>query len=57
VFPGAPVPERGVLYPSNLPGLGVDFDEAAARRYPAPEPLEHDRWALLRGTDGAVHRP
>ncbi|WP_238016956.1 enolase C-terminal domain-like protein [Dactylosporangium sp. AC04546] len=57
VFPGAPVPVRGVLYPAEAPGLGVDFDEAAARRYPAPPPLEHDRWALLRGVDGAAHRP
>ena len=57
VFPGAPVPERGSLYPAGTPGLGVDFDERAGRRYPVPPPLEHDRWALLRGTDGAAHRP
>ncbi|GIH14308.1 enolase C-terminal domain-like protein [Rugosimonospora africana] len=57
VFPGAPVPVRGSLYPSSAPGLGVDFDEAAARRYPAPPPLVHDRWALLRGVDGAALRP
>jgi mannonate dehydratase len=57
VFPGAPVAVRGILYPAEAPGLGVDFDESAARRYPAPPPLDHDRWALLRGTDGAVHRP
>ncbi len=57
VFPGAPVPRRGSLFPSAAPGLGVDFDEAAARRYPVPPPLDHDRWALLRGTDGAAHRP
>ncbi|MER7005906.1 enolase C-terminal domain-like protein [Dactylosporangium sp. NPDC000555] len=57
VFPGAPVPQRGSLYPAEAPGLGVDFDETAARRYPVPPPLHHDRWALLRGTDGAAHRP
>ncbi|HEY2669765.1 MAG TPA: enolase C-terminal domain-like protein [Rugosimonospora sp.] len=57
VFPGAPVPDRGTLYPAEVPGLGVDFDEVAARRYPVPPPLEHDRWALLRGVDGAVQRP
>jgi len=57
VFPGTPVPDGGVLRPSSSPGLGVDFDEAAARRYPPPEPGVHDRWALLRASDGAVHRP
>ena len=57
VFPGAPVPVGGVLYPSEAPGLGVDFDESAARRYPAPPPLAHDRWALVRGVDGAAERP
>lgn len=57
VFPGAPVPVDGRLYPSERAGLGVDFDESAARRYPPPAPGEHDRWALLRGADGAAHRP
>ncbi|MET8824499.1 enolase C-terminal domain-like protein [Streptomyces sp. NPDC004610] len=57
VFPGTIVPVRGALEPSPVPGHGVDFDEGAARRHPVPEPLEHDRWALLRGTDGSVRRP
>ncbi|ROQ69460.1 mannonate dehydratase [Streptomyces sp. 840.1] len=57
VFPGAPVPRSGRLFPSEAPGLGVDFDEAAARRHPAPAPLQHDRWALLRAADGSAHRP
>lgn len=57
VFPGAHVPVNGSLYPTQLPGLGVDFDETAARAYPVPPPLEHDRWALLRSTDGSAHRP
>ena len=57
VFPGTVVPRGGVLVPSEVPGHGVDFDETAARRHPVPEPLEHDRWALLRNTDGSVQRP
>ncbi|MEV5773417.1 enolase C-terminal domain-like protein [Streptomyces antimycoticus] len=57
VFPGTIVPRLGAMEPREAPGLGVDFDESAARRYPAPEPLAHDRWALLRTTDGSVQRP
>ncbi|MFR9722895.1 enolase C-terminal domain-like protein [Streptomyces sp. MS19] len=57
VFPGAHVPEGGALRPTSAPGLGVDFDEAAAGRYPVTAPLEHDRWALLRNADGSVQRP
>lgn len=57
VYPGTVVAEGGGLRPNGAPGHGVDFDEAAARRYPVPEPLAHDRWALLRNTDGSVQRP
>ncbi|MFE4670470.1 enolase C-terminal domain-like protein [Streptomyces sp. NPDC056716] len=57
VFPGTIVPVGGALEPPAVPGHGVDFDESAARRHPVPEPLEHDRWALLRGQDGSVQRP
>lgn len=57
VYPGTPTARDGGLVPSELPGHGVDFDEAAAARYPVPDPLEHDRWALLRATDGSVQRP
>ncbi|MCU1478692.1 MAG: Mandelate racemase/muconate lactonizing protein [Subtercola sp.] len=57
VFPGTFVPQHGVLVPSQIPGLGVDFDERLAARFSAPAPLEHDRWAMLRNTDGSVQRP
>ncbi|MBF9131299.1 mandelate racemase [Plantactinospora sp. S1510] len=57
VFPGAPVPVAGRFHPGPAPGLGVDFDETAARRHPVTAPLDHDRWALLRATDGSAHRP
>ncbi|SEN36970.1 enolase C-terminal domain-like protein [Actinacidiphila rubida] len=57
VYPGTVTAADGGLVPPETPGHGVDFDEAAARRYPVPEPLAHDRWALLRNTDGSVQRP
>ncbi|MFJ5614379.1 enolase C-terminal domain-like protein [Streptomyces sp. NPDC093221] len=57
VFPGTVTASAGGLVPHDTPGHGVDFDEAAARRHPVPEPLAHDRWALLRNTDGSVQRP
>lgn len=57
VFPGTVTATGGGLVPHETPGHGVDFDEAAARRHPVPEPLAHDRWALLRNTDGSVQRP
>lgn len=57
VFPGTVVPQGGHLVPHQVPGHGVDFDERAARRHPVPEPLVHDRWALLRNIDGSVQRP
>ncbi|MEW2549102.1 enolase C-terminal domain-like protein [Streptomyces sp. NPDC047002] len=56
VFPGTITAADGALSPRETPGHGVDFDETAAARYPAPEPLHHDRWALLRNTDGSVQR-
>jgi len=57
VYPGTVTAADGGLVPPETPGHGVDFDEAAAARYPVPEPLAHDRWALLRNTDGSVQRP
>jgi mannonate dehydratase len=57
VFPGTPVPRDGCLKPSEAPGLGVDFDERAAAKHPPPPPGQHDRWALLRASDGSVQRP
>jgi mannonate dehydratase len=57
VSPGAPVPVAGRFRPCAAPGLGVDSDETAARRYPVAAPLDHDRWAPLHSTDGSAHRP
>ncbi|WP_435241696.1 enolase C-terminal domain-like protein [Streptomyces cucumeris] len=57
MFPGTISARQGALYPVEAPGLGVDFDEAVARRHPPTAPLEHDRWALLRNRDGSAQRP
>lgn len=55
VFPGAPVVKDGLFHPSDAPGLGVDIDEQAAKRYPPPE--APGNWKPLRGPDGTATRP
>lgn len=53
LFPGAPERRGGMTYPNDLPGLGIDIDEAIAARYP---PLGgRDRGA--RCYDGSPCRP
>jgi len=55
VFPGCPEVRAGYLYPNDLPGLGVDMDEAKAARYPGHE--GPDSWTLTRRPDGSPARP
>jgi mannonate dehydratase len=57
VFPGTPVVRDGHLWPWTAPGLGVDFDEAVAARYPALAPLATEAWTQVRRPDGSVARP
>ncbi len=40
VFPGCPELKDGYLYANDRPGLGVDFDEEAARAFPYQEPVK-----------------
>ncbi len=57
VFPGTLVAQRGWLYPNEAPGWGIDLDERAAKRFPAPL-SPHDEWAAtVRGRDGALVAP
>jgi galactonate dehydratase len=44
--------ERGYWLPSDAPGLGVEVDEAAARRYPFKQEVIHSTG--IRAHDGAV---
>ena len=39
VFPGCPQVRKGYAYLDDAPGIGVDFDEKAAAKYP---PVEMD---------------
>ncbi|MFF2847438.1 enolase C-terminal domain-like protein [Streptomyces sp. NPDC058001] len=55
VFPGCPEIRDGHLWPSDRPGLGIDFDERLALRFP-PRRLGH-AWAPPRRADGALQRP
>jgi mannonate dehydratase len=51
VFPHAYSFESGTMYPGDEPGLGVDYDEVLAARYP------YDRAYLPvnRKLDGTIH--
>ncbi|HEY6739513.1 MAG TPA: enolase C-terminal domain-like protein [Actinopolymorphaceae bacterium] len=57
VFPGTPEVRDGHLWPSDRPGLGVDFDEVRAAAHPPVPPLVNDGWTRVRRADGTVQRP
>lgn len=55
VFPGAPTMDKGYMYVNEVPGLGVDINEALAKKYPLPK---YDyNWTQLRQNDGTPVRP
>ncbi len=54
VFPGCPVAENGYVYLSDTPGIGIEFDEKAAAKYP---PVSMDfSWLSARLPDGTCVR-
>lgn len=55
VFPGSPIVENGFVYVNEKPGFGVEFDEIAAKKYPAKE--EIITWTQLRQNDGSLVLP
>lgn len=55
VFIGCPTVKNGYAYINETAGIGVDFDEEKAKKYP---PVEMDySWALSRLPDGTAVRP
>jgi mannonate dehydratase len=55
LFPGMPRARDGYLYPNDAPGLGIDFDEALAAKYPAQD--YNEEWTQARLPDGSPALP
>jgi mannonate dehydratase len=55
LFPGLPEVRKGYMYPNDRPGLGIDFDEKMAEKYPCQD--EVDWWTQTRLPDGSPARP
>jgi len=55
MFPGLPEVRGGYMYPNDRPGLGIEFDEALAARYPCEDSV--DWWTQTRLPDGSPTRP
>jgi mannonate dehydratase len=59
VFRGCPEVKNGYMVANESPGLGIDFDEALAAKFPFPPgPPNFDySWGTTRRRDGTVIRP
>jgi mannonate dehydratase len=55
VFPDAPQPEDGYIYPIDRPGIGVSCDEQAAKQFPGVNNVTE--WTHARLPNGAIHLP
>ena len=55
VFPGCPEVRKGYMYPNDRPGLGIDIDEALAKKFPPRSGV--DQWTQSRLPDGTLVRP
>jgi len=55
MFPGLPEVRDGYLYPNDKPGLGIEFNEELAARYPCTDTV--DLWTQTRLPDGSPTRP
>ncbi len=55
IFPGLPRPEQGYVYPNDKPGLGIEFNEKLAAKYPCTD--ENPQWTVSRLPDGTLWRP
>jgi mannonate dehydratase len=57
MFPGTPKLPDGYAYVNEAPGLGIDINEAMARKYPCENPTGKEDGFTVRGLDGSLVRP
>ena len=55
IFPGCPETDKGYVYLKDTPGIGIEFDEKKAQKYPAID-MDHS-WLFSRLPDGTAVRP
>ncbi len=55
IFPGIPEVKQGYAYPNEKPGLGIEFNEELAQKYPCEDPVTE--WTVSRLPDGTIWRP
>jgi L-alanine-DL-glutamate epimerase and related enzymes of enolase superfamily len=55
VFEGCPEVREGYIYPSDKPGIGIEVNEEAAKKFPCDDALP--TWTLARLPDGTPARP
>ena len=55
IFPGIPEIRQGYVYPSDKPGLGIEFKEELAEQYPCDDAVTE--WTVSRLPDGTIWRP
>ncbi|MCI8649042.1 MAG: starvation-sensing protein RspA [Anaerotruncus sp.] len=56
IFPGCPELRGNTVYLNGKPGLGIDFDERLAAKYPPDDVSWIHRWQM-RLPDGTIHTP
>ena len=55
IFPHSPIVKNGYAYLNDRPGIGVEFDEEVAKKYPETD-MDHS-WLFSRLPDGTAVRP
>ena len=55
MFPGFPEARKGYVYPNDRPGLGIEFNEDLAKKFPCDD--KNPEWTVSRKPDGSIGRP